>query len=740
VAPAGHAPRPAAPWLYPERSSRQDYRDVHELISQLETGSPGRSALPTSLTLDAMPLARGRAASLPWQRLALGGVLLLAAFLTMFRLDRQGYGNTYYAAAVKSMLLNWHNFFFASFDPAGFVTIDKPPLGYWLQALVARLFGFSGLALLLPQALAAVLAVALLSVLIADYFGKTAGLLAALVLAVTPISVATARDNLVDPLLVLVLLVAAWATLRALEAGSLRWLLLCAVVVGLGFNIKMLQAYLVLPAFAFAYLIGTRLPWRTRVAHLALAGIVLLVVSLSWAVAVDLTPTAQRPYIGSSENNSVLQLALGYNGLLRLLPPSWVPAALISGPGGGGIGAMFSRGMGDYGLGGLFALGPQRLFGPFLAGQIAWLLPLAALGGLVAWWQEPTHLPPSRRQGALVLWGGWFLTAVAFFSVASPFSLFHRYYLVMLAPPLAALAGTGLVALWDDYRRPGWRGWLLPVAVAGTITLHLALLAPYPEWQARLGPPLAVVGLVAALGLAALRADRLGVNWLPALAAAALAAMLTAPTVWAGYSLWHPVSSVLPAAGPGGDLPGALGALAARGTDNAAAAIGIPNLFEGQVDPKLMQFLTAHRGDARYLVAGTSAMSVAPIILASDAPVASLGGFIGGDPVVSIDRLANLVDSGTLRFILAPSAASFADIEAGAAPNGSGHSQSQAPHAANASGLRPGTMAGFVLDDRVRWVNDHCTPVPEAQWQTAPRDERPFGFREVLFDCARATP
>jgi 4-amino-4-deoxy-L-arabinose transferase-like glycosyltransferase len=697
---------------------------VHESISQIEAG--------------AMPLARGRAVTLPWQRLALGGVLLLAAFLTMFRLDRQGYGNDYYAAAVKSMLLNWHTFFFASFDPAGFVTIDKPPLGYWLQALVARFFGFSGLALLLPQAVAAVLAVALLYALVADYFGTVAGLLAGLVLAVTPISVATARDNLVDPLLVLVLVVAVWAALRAMEAGSLRWLLLCAVIVGLGFNIKMLQAFLVVPAFAFAYLIGTRLPWRTRVGHLALAGVVLLVVSLSWAAAVDLTPAARRPYIGSSENNSVLQLALGYNGLLRLLPPSWVPAALISGPGGGGIGAMFSRGMGDYGLGGLFALGPQRLFGPFLAGQIAWFLPLAALGCLVAWWLEPTHLPLSRKQRALVLWGGWFLTAVAFFSVASPFSLFHRYYLVMLAPPLAALAGAGMVALWDDYRRPGWRGWLLPGAVAGTILLHLALLAPYPEWQARLGPPIAAVGLGAALGLAAVRARWLGMNWLPALAVAALAAMLTAPTVWAGYSLWHPVSSVLPAAGPGSDLPGALAAAAARGTDNAAAAIGFPNLFEGQDDPKRMQFRTAHRGEARYLVAGTSAMSVAPIILATDAPVASLGGFVGGDPVVSIDRLATLVDSGEIRFILAPSAASITDFETGAAPDGSAHAQ--APRASNVSGIRPGTMAGFVLDDRVRWVNDHCTPVPEVQWQTTPRDERPFGFRELLFDCARETP
>src|ERR671926_263908 len=188
----------------------------------------------------------------PWHRLALAAILILSAFLNLFRLTSEGYGNTYYSAAVKNMLTSWHNFFFVSFD-AGFVTVDKPPLGLWIQAASAKLFGFNGLSLLLPQALAGILSVALLYHLVRKTFGPVAGLLAALVLAVTPIAVAINRTNDLDSLLVLSILLAAWAAIRAAETGRIRWLLVCMVVVGLGFNIKMLEAYLVLPAFYVFY-------------------------------------------------------------------------------------------------------------------------------------------------------------------------------------------------------------------------------------------------------------------------------------------------------------------------------------------------------------------------------------------------------------------------------------------------------------------------------------------------------
>src|SRR5437667_722878 len=191
-----------------------------------------------------------------WHRLALGGIMLISLFMNFFQLGQNGFGNLYYAAGIKSMLDNWHNFFFVSYDPGGFVTIDKPPLGFWLQVGSARLFGFTPFSVFLPQAIAGVLSVLLLYYLVRRHFGVVAGLLAALALALSPISVVTSRNITIDSTLALVMLLGAWAVLRAAESGKLRWLLLCAGFVGLGFNVKMLEAYLVVPAYGLLYLLA----------------------------------------------------------------------------------------------------------------------------------------------------------------------------------------------------------------------------------------------------------------------------------------------------------------------------------------------------------------------------------------------------------------------------------------------------------------------------------------------------
>ena len=262
---------------------------------------------------------RGRLPSRLWQRLGLGAVMLISIFMNFFQLGQNGFANLYYAAAIRSMLDSWHNFFFVAFDPGGFVSVDKPPLGFWLQAASAKIFGFTPFSIFLPQALAGVLSVLLLYSLVRRHYGVVAGLLAALALAISPISVLTNRNNTIDSTLVLVMLLGAWAVLKAAEKGKLRWLLLCAVFVGLGFNIKMLEAYLVVPAYGLLYLLAAPRRLRIRIAHLALAGLLMLTISLSWVVAVDLTPASQRPYVGSSQDNSELSLALGYNGIERLL-------------------------------------------------------------------------------------------------------------------------------------------------------------------------------------------------------------------------------------------------------------------------------------------------------------------------------------------------------------------------------------------------------------------------------------
>jgi 4-amino-4-deoxy-L-arabinose transferase-like glycosyltransferase len=253
-----------------------------------------------------------------FEGVALAGVLLCAGGLRVWNIDQNGYGNSYYAAAVRSMLTSGSNFAFGSFDPAGFVTVDKPPVAMWIQAASAGVFGYSGRSLLIPQALIGVASVLLTYLLVRRVAGPGAGLVAGLLVAITPISVAVDRDNLPDSALVLVLLLAAWALSWAVETGRLWPLLGSVALVGVAFNVKMLAAFVVLPTFYLVYLLAAPGRWWRRIGHLTVATLVLAVVSLSWVAVVELTPKDQRPYIGGSKTNSALELAVGYNGLGRI--------------------------------------------------------------------------------------------------------------------------------------------------------------------------------------------------------------------------------------------------------------------------------------------------------------------------------------------------------------------------------------------------------------------------------------
>jgi 4-amino-4-deoxy-L-arabinose transferase-like glycosyltransferase len=715
---------------------------------------------------------------------AIAAVLLLAGFLNFYRLTELGYANQYYAAAVRSMLQNWHAFFFASFDAAGFVSVDKPPAGLWVQTLSARLFGFHGFTILLPQALAGVGSCAVVYLLVRRAFGTAAGLLAALMLALTPIAVATNRNNTMDSVLVFVLLLGAWAVLGAAETGRLRWLVLCAVLVGAGFNIKMLQAYLVVPAFFFVYLAAAPLRWWKRLAHLAAAGAVLAALSLSWAAVVDLTPAGQRPFVGSSSNNSAIDLIFGYNGIQRLtglrfgrgrspvpavstgIGPGGAPGTQPAGPAGSQVlpprdgvdvavdrqtgapdaaagqrPAAFPGGGGPGGFGETGAKGPLRLLNQQLGGQIGWLLPLA-LFGLVATWQWLPRRPLDRRHQSLLLWGGWLLTAGAFFSVAG---FFHRYYLIMLGPPIAALAGAGVVAMWQAYRRPGPRGWLLPIALLATAAVQVYILASYPEWSHRLVRPVGAICLVAALALTVARlSPRLRNRLQPAaVLAAAVAALLITPAVWAGITVHDGGNLGLPAAGPasggpfGGMGPPPFGVAPDRGI-NGGAQPGPQNarLIGGPgrgVNTALVDYLKAHRGDAEFLAATQSTMDAAPIIIATGEPVMALGGFSGGDPILTVEQLAEQVRNGRVRFFLLPPAPP-GGVEGMQPPAGG------APFFGGPGGRQAATL---------QWVTEHCAPVPADAWQgTAAQASAPpagaggfpFAQGQRLYDCASPTP
>ncbi len=682
-----------------------------------------------------------------WHRWALGGVILLSAVLNVALLSDEDYANTYYAAAVRSMLLNWHNFFFVSFDPGGFVAVDKPPLGLWIQAASAKVFGFSGMSLLLPQAVAGVLSVMVLYLLVARVFGRPAGLLAALALALTPIAVVDNRNNTADSLLVLSLLLASWATMRAVDTGRVRSLVAAAAIVGIGFNIKGLEAYLVVPALCVLYLTGSEGKAPARVARLLLAGLVLFTVSFVWIAAVDLTPAGQRPYVSDSGTNSELSLALGYNGVGRLA--AGVVASLPAIP---LLHARIDTGIvpaasAEIGQPSLF-----RLAEPALASQVSWLLPMAVAGLAVILLQRRRN-EWDRRAVHVAFWGTWLLTAGVFFSMAR---FYHLYYLIVLAPAVAALAGIGLAELWRLYRTSlvsmkdsDWRWVWLPVALIITALIQMHILAAYSAWNVWLGP-LLVTGVAVAcvalsgIGLQTRLATKISGSRL-ALAASTLGilSLSIGPLVFSTISVLNDNGAAwLPQAGPPASLAGgtavvasASGKFARHDTSGvawprgdarkqlpsglraalpapsptpsrraAAPEVGIGGAFTyaGTQTPRLpavfLRYLRQNRGSARFLLATTTSAYASLFILSTDAPVMALGGYQGWDRILSVATLQNLIANGTIRYFFVPSNVSMN----------------------NPWQSIPVAGAGPDLDDTnkrlVVWITGHCPTVPSTAY------------------------
>ncbi len=612
-----------------------------------------------------------------WEWAGLVVIVLLAAGLRLWGLDRNGFGNPYYAAAVRSMLVSGSNFFFGSFDPIGLVTVDKPPVAIWLQGLAAKVFGFGGLSLLVPEAVLGVASVVLTYHLVRRVFGAEAGLLAGLFLAITPICVAVDRDNLPEPALVFTLLLAAWALSRAIETGWLKPLLVAAALVGLGFNIKMLAAFVVLPTFYLCFFTASPINLQSRLDHLIAATLVLMAVSLSWSIAVELTPKDRRPFVGGSRNNSALDLALGYNGLGRIfgglgnlgppggppgmrpfpgapvpgnLPASATPSTGPAAPDGKPDEAMPAGG--PLGPGGAFPPGMPPPFGgtpgilrfsqPLLAGQITWLVPLAVIGAAVAAVRGERRLPLDRRAMTLLLWSGWLGTHWIVFTFAR--GIFHEYYTTIMGPAVAALAGIGVVALHDEWRREG-RGYL-PLGLILTASWQAYLIGRYPELRCWLLPPLgvgtfaAIVGLIGARRLGAWRET---VPWVGVATGIGLASVLIGPGCWSLAPVLVDGNGVMPAAEPS-PFTGH--------RDNGMPPGPPPFAMEGKDQEKLIAFLRANHHGERIFVAAPSAMEVSGIIIHTGESAVSLGGFLGADPVLTKEEFARLVDDGQVRFVL----------------------------------------------------------------------------------------
>jgi 4-amino-4-deoxy-L-arabinose transferase-like glycosyltransferase len=552
---------------------------------------------------------------------ALALVLAFSALLELYRLGQNGWANAYYSAADKSMLVSLHNFFFVSSDPGGLVSIDKPPLALWLQATSAAIFGLHPLSLLVPEALCAVAGVAVAYAIVAPRFGVWPAVAAAATLAVFPSLVASARDNNVDALLILLMALACLAGLRAVETGAWRWLAATAVFVGLAFNTKTLAAYLVLPGLAAAWMLCAPGGVRRRLGMLAGAAAVLAAVSLVWVLAVQLTPASQRPYVGGTVDNSELSLSFGHNGLGRVLGQRGAPVQTITVKQAKGslreAGSISSTGK----------PGPTRLFDRADGDQGAWLLPFAlfallALGFLV---RRRDRRDP-RLAFALVL-GGWFLLEVLVLSVSS--GIVHPYYVSALGPGVATLVGAGAYAFAALGARRRIE-LLLPVAaLAVTLAVQVMLLRREHDYLRWLWPVLGVV-IAGAIIVMLLRPRLRG----PAIAAG-LVALLLVPAIYSATVWQVPVDGTFPVAGPY--------------ISDDTESLGIPaDAVPGYLS--LLRYIRAHQTPRRWdLFTQGSTTAAALILLGGRA--AALGGYGTTDPVLEPAALASLVHHHEVRFV-----------------------------------------------------------------------------------------
>lgn len=622
-----------------------------------------------------------------WYWWGLGIVLVASLLLSTWALSRNGLGNTYYTAAALSGAKSWKAAFLGSLDTRLFITIDKPAPWLWTNVVTVRLFGLSSWSLLLPYALAGTATVLLLANLVRRIWGPPAALLAAIVLATTPVFLAVDRSNLPEPMLILCLVASAWALVRGLESGRTPWLLAAMILVGFGFNAKLLQAWIILPALGLSWLAFAPVSLRIRIAQGFAAVAAVLVASFWWGLLVDYAPWGTKPYIGGSSDGSFLGLVVGYAGLGR-----------VFGGESNLSGSFFDGGP-----------GVLRMFNAENGGQIAWLLPLAAIC-LIAVAVQAGRERDRLRLGATTVWGLWLAVHLILFSSVK--GIYHPYYTAALAPAIAALVGAGAAVLWQN--RNAWEARAAGAAgVVGTGWLAVTLLDRVPSWHPWLGPTILVLSAVAAVIIVGLGASArlMPTAREPAARAAfvfSVVVVLLAPAFYATTTLTSPPSP-LPHAGP-------------NGVPMSPAVLQFKTANQTSVE--LLNYLRNHWEGERWVVASLGSSTGASLIIDLDgAPVMVMGGFTGlDDPVPTVAELEKYASTGQLRFILVPTRRGSAGMDAATPPtNGPTGVPRQTSHLIEAAAL---------IIERYKWMADNCTPVDPASIGGPALDSR-------LYDCAR---
>ncbi|SFW57907.1 glycosyltransferase family 39 protein [Amycolatopsis australiensis] len=573
-----------------------------------------------------------------WVKPSVAALLLGTGLLYLWDLAKTGWANDFYAMAVQAGTWSWKALFFGSLDPGNVVTVDKPPFSLWMMGLSGRIFGFSSWSLLVPDALAGVASVGLLYLAVRRLSGPGAGLLAGALLALTPVAALMFRYDNPDAFLVLLLVAGAYCVVRALEHASTKWLLLAGVAIGFGFLDKMLQAFLVLPAFVLAYAVAAPTSLGRRFGQLLAAAGAVVVSAGWWILVVALWPAAARPYISGSTDNTVLELAFGYNGLGRIFgegrggsggrtftPPAGLelPAGVELPPGGRGFGGGFG---GQTGL--------TRLFSGEFGGEASWLLPAAVLGLAAGLWFTRRAPRTDRTRAALLLWGGWLVVTALVFSYMS--GIIHPYYTVALAPGIAATLGISVRELWRGRANLAARA-VLAVLLAVTAVWSFLLLARTPGWQPWIRYALLVLAAAAVLGLlfGTDRLRRLG----PVVAVLGLCGALLGTTSFTLATASSAHSGGTPSAGP----PVASGRGFGRGP--------VGGFGTAQADAALVGLLKATT--TKWAAAQSGAMQSAGLALASGRPVLAIGGFSGSDPAPTLERFRQYVADGDIHYYVA---------------------------------------------------------------------------------------
>lgn len=657
---------------------------------------------PPAATAPSVPRRDNR-----WERPALGALLLGTLVAYLINLSANGWANSFYSAAVQAGSQSWTAFFFGSSDAANSITVDKPPASLWVMELSVRLFGLNSWSILVPQVLLGVATVAVVYAAVRRPFGAGAGLIAGLVLAVTPVAVLMFRFNNPDALLVFLMAAAAYAVVRAVEDGRTRWLVLCGALIGFGFLAKQLQVLLVVPGLALVYLVAGPPRLGKRVVQLCAAGAAMVVAAGWWLLAVELWPADSRPWIGGSQNNSILELTLGYNGLGRLNGEETGSV----GPGG----ELPAGGNGMWGSTGL-----TRMFEAAQGGQIAWLIPAALVTLVVGVALRGRAGRGDRQRASLLLWGSWLLVTGLVFSFMA--GIFHQYYTVALAPAVAALAGIGAVLAWRSRSRVWVRlatalGLALTTATAWMLLSRSAEFLPWLRWAV-----LAAGAVATLLALFALpRRAAVGAALLAAVVA------LSGPVAYSVQTIATAHSGSIPSAGPnvgrgmggpggmrdGGGFPGAApggargiapggttqgtppggtapsgnapggaaggtapggtpagtapggtgdgsttggtvtGGPATTGTDGARTGGAMGGLLGSSAPTQqVVALLESDADNYTWVAAAVGSNSAAGFQLATELPVMPIGGFNGSDPSPTLEQFQQYVRDGKIHYFI----------------------------------------------------------------------------------------